>query len=156
MRPCAVSFAGASGLQSFVIQGNAKGWGSPKYPSAESAICPEVLSNHCWLAVYLAGGWHLIDIAWAAGHFEFSVGQRRPTRYRPRGPGGSLEQFWLIPPQRAIADHCPEDPAWQLLPDPVSQDAYERAVYRTPAFFAHGLGLSSQPDDGTVVRWQST
>ena len=142
----------AAGLQSFVIRGNAKGWGAPKYPAMTPGPAEiEVLSNHCWIAVYISGGWHLVDTAWAAGHFEFSVGQRKATRFCPRRVGGLMEQFWLMSPQRSIADHCPEDPAWQLLKQPMAKTAYERAVYRTPAFFENGLSLGSHPDDGTVV-----
>lgn len=119
----------AVGLQSFLVRGNGKGWGVPKY--LQRSGDPDIVSDHIWIAVYIRDGWQFVDPCWAAGTLEWRVGVNAATaaaaegdtlvqsessfspdvRYRKR----LAEQFWLMSPERAIADHCPEDEAWQLL-----------------------------------------
>lgn len=85
-----------------------------------------VLNAHWW-----SHRWQFVDSCWAAGTIEWRVGVSATAsaaaagdtntqsdcsfspdvRYRKR----LTEQFWLMSPERAIADHCPEDEAWQLL-----------------------------------------
>jgi hypothetical protein len=159
----------AAGLQSFLVQGAAKGWGAPKYAAAEKEEEKGkhgreteeirggvgVVPNHWWNAVYLSredgrgGGWHLLDPAWAAGQFEYGVAQRAATRYRRQ----LCEQFWLMSPQRALADHLPADEAWQLLDEGTMQSPtqWQQSVYRTPAFFERGLKLQTHAEQGTVT-----
>jgi hypothetical protein len=145
-----------------------------------------------WLVSNTAAGWQFVDPCWAAGAIEWRVGINAAASVAGAGEThtGSdqlflpdvryhkrlAEQFWLMEPLRAIADHCPEDEAWQLLvcslsvtsvllaywylihlvlwngqDEPQSVINYQRAVYRTPAFFDKDLTLQSHPDDGTIM-----
>ena len=58
-------------------------------------------SNHAWNAVFVAGGWQLVDLAWMAGHFVLAVGPMA-VHYRRK----LYEQFWLIPPLRSANCHA--------------------------------------------------
>lgn len=67
---------------------------------------------HCWNAVELQGTWFLCDPTWGVG-------------------GG--EKYFMVSPPEMINSHMPFDPMWQLLPYPLS-----------PQAFANGSGPSSR------------
>ena len=91
----------AGGLQAFLVKGNGKGWGAPKYLPTPLGDAVDARSNHAWNAVFVAGGWQLVDLAWMAGHFVLAVGPMA-VHYRRK----LYEQFWLIPPLRSANCHA--------------------------------------------------
>ena len=54
----------AAGLQSFLVRGNGKGWGVPKY--LERLGNPDIVSDHIWIAVYVREGWQVRGYNFAA------------------------------------------------------------------------------------------
>ena len=54
----------AAGLQSFLVRGNGKGWGVPKY--LERLGNPDIVSDHIWIAVYVREGWQARGYNFAA------------------------------------------------------------------------------------------
>ncbi|RYF90803.1 MAG: hypothetical protein EOO03_02845, partial [Chitinophagaceae bacterium] len=68
---------------------------------------------HSWTAVKLSNEWFLCDPTWDNGsHFA--------------------KQYFMQPPEDFIKAHWPFDPLWQLLPVPVSLQAFERGWLNMP------------------------
>ena len=83
---------------------------------------------HVWNAVQIEGRWYLVDVVWDAGHL-------RQSRFVPQ-----LDTLYLFtPPAFFAADHLPDDPAWQLLPNPRTWGDFMRQPLLSPRF--HALGL---------------
>ncbi|GLI64974.1 hypothetical protein VaNZ11_008382 [Volvox africanus] len=77
--------------------------------------------NHCWAGVKVNGRWRLVDptaAALAGGHCPF-----------------------YIPPEAFIYSYWPLEAAWQLLPEPLSQEVWWALPYASLAFFAEGCQL---------------
>ena len=91
---------------------------------------------HAWNAVYLNGGWRLIDCTWGAG-------QVNPTTQK--FDKKLNEHFFLTDPPEMIFTHFPYDEAeanyekWQLLRDPVDLDTFNTMPVLTSYFFEYGL-----------------
>jgi transglutaminase-like putative cysteine protease len=66
--------------------------------------------SHAWNAVRVEGEWYLIDVTWDAGYVE---GDHFTRNYRTN--------FLFMPPKEFLTRHLPDDPAWQLLDEPVSR-----------------------------------
>ena len=110
------------GLHVATISGHGKGY---SYVVGE----PTDGSNHDWNAVCLDGEWKLIDCTWGAGH----VDERR--RFRR-----SFDEFYfLTPPRLFIFSHFPEEPRWQLLPQPIERPVYDGLLCVQPLFFKLGV-----------------
>ncbi|MBD2088606.1 hypothetical protein H6F67_01855 [Microcoleus sp. FACHB-1515] len=89
---------------------------------------------HAWNAVKVAGSWQLVDTTWDDGANSYS------TNY-------------LLPlPQVMIVSHLPNNPDWQLLNDPKSQDAFEDQPILTPEAFIDGLTIASPTKYETAVQ----
>ena len=90
-------------------------------------------TGHAWNAVQIEGAWYLIDVTWNAGY---------------RGPSGSFKKryatsYFLTPPRLFAISHIPDDPAWQLLAEPIDRGEFIRQPQLHPRFFASGLELVS-------------
>ena len=96
-----------AGIRSEIIRGYSKGYDYNEGDKIE-------VSNHSWNAVYLDSQWRFIDVTWAA---------RRANNNKQVRPFS--DKYFLTPPDEFIMDHLPEIPAWQLLPSPVSKEAFE-------------------------------
>nr|WP_093186109.1 transglutaminase domain-containing protein [Thiocapsa sp. KS1] len=110
------------GLDSREISGVSKGYGW----STDGT-----LGDHAWNAVRIDGQWGLIDATWGAGHLN---DQNRFVR-------ATDDFYFLTPPERFIYNHLPKDPAWQLLPAPISHAEFLALPDLAPAFFVRGLEL---------------
>ncbi len=124
------SLGSEAGLEIENISGYAKGF---DYRIGKHFRGP---ANHAWNAVKIDGVWRLMDATWGAGHLDESGRFIREFD----------EHFFLTPPEQMIYTHLPEDPRWQLLRTPVSQETFEKLAYLKPAFFHCGLGLESHRD----------
>ena len=118
----------AAGLRMETLSGCAKGYG---FNSGEPVLGN---ANHAWNAVWLDGGWHLLDATWDAGFLD------PKTRRFVRAPN---DDYFLAPPRRFAWDHFPEDPRWQLLPVPLSVAQFRDQVQVKPAYFRLGIELDS-------------
>lgn len=68
--------------------------------------------SHAWNAVQLDGQWYLSDPTWGSGYADYWTNEFVP-KYQ--------EEFFLIPAEEMILSHLPDDPIWQLLPNPLTE-----------------------------------
>ena len=112
------------GLESFVIEGYAKGAGY--------ALGDETQINHAWNAVKIDGAWYLLDSTWGAGHLD---NKQFVWDFNPFYFASSPSQF--------VYNHLPTDDSWQLLSQPYSKQQFDQLPEISPAFFEYGLSLAS-------------
>lgn len=112
-----------AGIKSRVITGYSKGFGYQ--PNSRFNI-----SNHSWNAVYIEGKWQLLDVTWASPHAVYSIVSK---------PVAINFKYFLSNPADFIKDHLPEDPLWQLLPNAVSLEDFEKNQ-----FDVAGIAVSTQ------------
>lgn len=92
-----------------VVSGYPKGFGyyGGRIPEA----------NHAWNTVKVDNEWKLIDVTWGSGGLD---NVDKDLVYRPL-----LSLRYLFPdPKEYIIDHLPEDPKWQLLKEPITEDTF--------------------------------
>jgi transglutaminase-like putative cysteine protease len=65
---------------------------------------------HAWNAVRIEGEWYLVDSTWNAGHVQGDFFAR-----------GYKTTYLFMPPKEFLASHIPNEPAWQLLDEPMSR-----------------------------------
>jgi hypothetical protein len=85
--------------------------------------------GHAWNAARIEGEWYLVDATWNAGYVQ---GDFFARAYKTT--------FLFMPPKEFLARHIPDDPAWQLLDEPLDRGAAMR--------YARG---PSQQSDGTTA-----
>ncbi|MBD2463918.1 transglutaminase [Oscillatoria sp. FACHB-1407] len=98
-------------------------------------------SGHAWNAAKIEGNWYLIDATWNSGYVDASGFTKRYSA-----------SYLFPPPEVMIISHFPDDPAWQLLPQPLSRGDFLRQPMLRPNFFAQGLKLISPTRSQTDVR----
>jgi hypothetical protein len=85
------------------------GYAAPRL--TEGRKVPEK-ADHSWNAVWADGQWHLLDATWNEvpdeSHQVYST------------------SYFFTPPSIFILTHLPEQPMWQLLPCPVSVEAFSK------------------------------
>ena len=81
-------------------------------------------SNHAWNVVSFNGKSHLFDLTWAAGHVNEGVFHKK---YRGR--------YMDANPKTFVLDHYPEDPVWQLLPQPVQKKDFDNSPFIYDSYF---------------------
>jgi hypothetical protein len=102
-------------------------------------------SSHAWNAANIQGHWYLIDATWDSGYVDESGFTKR------------FETSYLFPPPDVmIISHFPDDPVWQLLPQPMSRGDFLRQPMLRPSFFAQGLKLISPTRSQTHIRDNAT
>ncbi len=117
----------AAGLEVVTVSGWARGYGS----AAGEPISGR--PDHAWNAVRIGGHWKLVDATWGGGVLdEAGKYARRFDAY-----------FFFTPPEKLIATHFPEDPAWQLLDPARTRSEFEDQPFIRPAFFRFGLETAS-------------
>jgi hypothetical protein len=127
------ALAEAAGMRAEIIFGH-----SSKFrPGLPDESGPWV--NHAWNAVEVDGRWQLVDCSWGAGHRD----QQGEFVWK------FCPHYFLTPPEILVYDHFPENPNWQLLAWPISQDEYLQRVRVRPPFFECGLRLVSH-DSATI------
>ncbi len=73
-------------------------------------------NGHTWNAVRIEGEWFLVDNTWGAGY----VDPEKRRFYKE-----FQESYFLVKPETFISDHFPNDPLFQMLPNPVSWEQFE-------------------------------
>lgn len=112
----------AMGLETVTIVGRAKG--------IDYGIEETSESNHAWNATKIDGIWYLIDTTWGAGILQGDV-------FHPE-----FNSFYFAPePEHIIYSHFPEVADWQLLPQKITQEAFEQFPLLKSRFFDQGLQL---------------
>ncbi len=86
------------------------GYAAPRL--AEGRQVPEK-ADHAWNAVWADGQWHLLDATWGEVQDESQLAYNA--------------SYFFTPPEVFILTHLPEQPMWQLLPCPVSVEAFAQA-----------------------------
>jgi transglutaminase/protease-like cytokinesis protein 3 len=87
-----------------------------------------VVNDHAWNAVLIDTKWYLIDSTYGAGHFN---GEQYVQEYR--------EHYFLTPPGEFIYTNLPELRRWQLIPDKISKNDFERLPFYRYGYFQYGL-----------------
>ncbi|HSD87039.1 MAG TPA: transglutaminase domain-containing protein, partial [Kofleriaceae bacterium] len=95
--------------------------------------------GHAWNAVKLDGQWYLIDATWDD-----------PTN------GDPDTTYLFVPPKLMAQDHFPEDPAWQLLPAPMSLGDFVRQPMMSPKIGELGLSLVAPTRSQITVDGEAT
>lgn len=94
----------AAGLQAEVVTGSVK---------EEDGTVADV--GHAWNAVQLQGQWFLTDPTWGSGYADY---------WRRRFIREHREAYFVIPAGDLIQSHLPDDPIWQLLPNPLTEQEF--------------------------------
>jgi hypothetical protein len=111
-----------SGIQSVLITGYARG--DPYH------IGSKFFSNHYWNAVFVDGGWHLLDVTWASGYFTYT-GEDFVKHFD--------DFYFFTDPDRFIQDHFPDDLQWSLLQDPKAPEEFNIAPFKQRAFIKYNI-----------------
>ncbi|MCZ6730800.1 MAG: hypothetical protein O7C61_13940 [SAR324 cluster bacterium] len=123
----------AAGLETTTVSGFSKGQGY----RVGGRLRGE--PDHAWNAVRIRGQWRLLDATWGGGAY---MGRKYVRQFDGH--------YFLPPPAQFIYDHLPEDPAWQLLEQPLCKAEFEALPHLKPGFFRHGLELGSHLQ-GTIT-----
>jgi len=71
--------------------------------------------GHAWNAVQLNGQWYLTDPTWGSGYADYWTGRFIQEHQ---------DAYFLVPADQMIQSHLPDDPIWQLLPNPVTEQEF--------------------------------
>ncbi|XP_028816720.1 kyphoscoliosis peptidase-like [Denticeps clupeoides] len=115
------------GIECREVPGHGKGIGYRQGQSYQ-----ENKSSHVWNAVHLGGQWYLLDACWGAGRVDLD-NQTFIKRFD--------NFYFLVDPENFINSHYPDEPEWQLLEQPITQEEFEKTVLRTSEFYRLGLTL---------------
>ncbi|CAA9256739.1 MAG: hypothetical protein AVDCRST_MAG56-2247 [uncultured Cytophagales bacterium] len=100
---------------------------------------PFTRADHAWNAVQLDGQWYLLDATWESKRYG-ETGSRIESDY------------FLTDPGVFVTDHLPEDPAWQLLPCPISLRDFTRDVPAIRGTLSRRDTCFSYPDSIAALR----
>jgi hypothetical protein len=121
-----------AGIECVLITGYARG--DPYH------IGTRFISNHYWNAVFVDSSWHLLDVTWASGYFNYY--------------GGEFikhfdDSYFFTPPVVFIKDHFPDDLQWTLLPQPPAPEEFNNSPFKQRAFIKYNL-ISFSPLKGNI------
>ena len=91
--------------------------------------------GHAWVAANVLDQWYLFDPTWS-----------KPERHQPWVVN---DQYFMTTPQQFVLNHLPDDPAWQLLENPVHEDRFRRDGHEALTSF-----LQESPD--AVFNYRDT
>ncbi len=123
-----------AGFELATIEGYGRGLGFEPFGDE-----PVGRSTHAWSAVEIEGAWYLLDPTWDAGTVEGGSWLRRYST-----------DYLFLDPVDFVVSHFPEEPAWQLLEEPLDAGAFQAQPFAKGGF--HRLGLAWA---GPVARMQS-
>ncbi len=75
---------------------------------------------HSWNVSFINGKWEIIDPTWGAGYVQDGKFVKKFNSF-----------YFLTDPKEFIQSHCPFDPIWQLLPQPVSYSNFDNNINKT-------------------------
>lgn len=105
-------FCDQANIKSKIVDGYAKGLGYTKNQEFIEA-------NHSWNAVFIHGSWYLLDVTWATGDPSYISKHEKKI---------DLNTYFLMPPEKVIETHLPEDPTWQLMENKWSLAEFEVGI----------------------------
>ena len=117
-----------AGLHAQVIKGYSKSSG---YLPGEEFV--DTAYRNSWNAVYVAGGWRLIQANWGMLSVNNKVARETRQIYQ--------DHYFLTDPDKFIFEFYPVDGAWQLMEQPISLAEFEDLPLLRSTFFHYGLGL---------------
>lgn len=124
-----VELAEQAGLEALFVTGNTK---------KQRGRIPR--TGHAWNVVKIDGEWKIIDTTWGAGAADSD---------NPNAAANS-EKFFLPEPGQLILSHFPNDPIFQLSPNPVLFKEFEKA----DAELAKSWNKRQQSSDPIFVNFQ--
>lgn len=136
------AMCGLAEIRSVVITGHGRGYDWSPYREKGFE------SNHAWNGVEIEGGWYLVDCTWDAGHVTDDT---FTSDYDI--------SYFCTPPAGFLHTHFPDNPAWQLLDDPISYNEYCEIPYLNGIFFKWGLSVGpelrvlNRVDDQAAIRF---
>lgn len=104
---------------------------------------------HAWNAVFIYGGWRLLDCTWGAGKTN-ADGKNFEKQLN--------EHFFLTDPDELIYTHFPYDEVeshyerWQLLDSPISLDTFNALPLLNSMFFEYSLRLGPQLPSPIIIQ----
>jgi hypothetical protein len=102
--------------------------------------------SHAWNAVKIGGKMYVVDATFGGGRV---YAQGKTTR-----EWSTNYDYFLIPPEAAIASHIPKEERWQLLKTPVKRKDHESWPLVYPTYFAHNCRLESHVYPVAIARGQ--
>ncbi|XP_078683063.1 uncharacterized protein LOC144917163 [Branchiostoma floridae x Branchiostoma belcheri] len=107
-----------------------------------------------WTVVRIDGCWGFVDSHW--GSFSV-IDDDDDKELEDLQSQIAIDEFYFLPnPLHYLSSHCPADPSWQLVDNPIPLSDFEAHVKCNQRFFAHQLRLLShhnglvETTDGTV------
>lgn len=98
-------------------------------------------TGHAWNAARIMGHWRLFDTTWSLPE--------------PEQPWTVNDIYFLAPPNRFILNHLPDDPVWQMLPNPIDEDRFR---HESAAEIHRYLMSQTEPDfnfQDTLSAWMA-
>mgnify|MGYP000925147853 CR=1 FL=1 len=117
-----------AGIESKVISGYSKGYSYDPYE------IPEHESNHAWNAVRILGRWYLLDVTWDSGYIN----------YFGQSVKAYSSKYLFTDPLAFLYSHFPESSSDQLLPSPISWDAFLNLPNLMRPYFDLGLSFEKE------------
>ncbi|MBI5608710.1 MAG: hypothetical protein HY902_07500 [Deltaproteobacteria bacterium] len=93
---------------------------------------------HAWNAVRIQGAWHLLDVTWDAGSTNDDVFE-----------WGYTTDYLFLPPEAFLYTHLPDDPADQLVAQPITQVQFLARPFLRGEFYSAGLTLATPVEQVT-------
>ncbi|CAP21924.1 Protein CBR-LTD-1 [Caenorhabditis briggsae] len=134
-----------AGLHCVVIKGFSKSAGyQPGYSFDDHRF------RNTWNAVFLDGSWRFVQCNWGARHLVNAKDGSHEAK-----TDGNLryeydDHYFMTDPEEFIYEFFPSDPAWQLLPRPLSLLQFERIPFVRSLFFKYNLSFIDKQLESTV------
>jgi transglutaminase-like putative cysteine protease len=125
------ALAGSVGIASDFVIGNVRGYRGTEDDTLVSNF------RHAWNSVKIGNQWFLMDATWGArqnGETEADYLARR-------------DYYFKTPANQMIYDHLPETRDWQLLVNPLTDEAFRALPNIKPPFFRDNLRLGNAFSD---------
>ncbi len=97
-------------------------------------------NNHTWNAVMIDNVWQLLDVTWASGYISWS-GDTFIRHFD--------EEYFLMPPNRFILEHYPDDLAWTLMEKPPLMPEFHNSPFKQKTFTKYRI-TSYRPVGGII------
>jgi len=118
-----------AGLHAIVIKGFCK---AKEYKPSEEFV--DNRWRNAWNAVYVAGGWRLVQPNWAAMQVQTKAARETRQIYQ--------DHYFLTDPDKFIFEFFPLKAEHQFLEHPITKDEFEQLPLLRSTFFHFGLGLA--------------